>query len=104
MGDQTLLARLDESLLDGPGGEAEAPLIYAAVEIERLSPHDPVPSCLRGLAGVLAAERAATPVQPEPCEYVAGEHGARVACMRCGEMPDHACHGSGKHPLPVSED
>lgn len=54
----TLLGRLDEALLDGPGGEAEAPLIYAAREIERLSPNDPVPSCLRALADVLAVERA----------------------------------------------
>lgn len=53
-----LLHRLDEALLDGPGGEAEAPLIYAAVEMERLSPNDPMPSCLRALAGVLAEERA----------------------------------------------
>jgi len=53
-----LLERLDESLLDGPGGEAEAPLIYAAIEIERLSPNDPVPSCLRALADVLIEERA----------------------------------------------
>lgn len=57
MPDMTLLQRLDESLLDGPGGEAEAPLIYAALEIERLSPNDPVVSCLRQLADVLAQER-----------------------------------------------
>lgn len=55
--DGTLLRRLDESLLDGPGGDAEAVLIYAAHEIEQLSPNDPVPSCLRVLAEVLIEER-----------------------------------------------
>jgi hypothetical protein len=54
-GDGTLLERLDGALLVG---EAETLLIYAAREIERLSPHDPVPSCLRALADVLAEERA----------------------------------------------
>lgn len=55
-----LLRRLDESLLDGPGGESEAVLIYAANEIEQLSPHDPITSCLRALAEVLRNDRDAT--------------------------------------------
>lgn len=55
---RSLLERLDDALLDGPGGDAEGPLIYAAVEIERFSPNDPTPSCLRALAEVLAEERA----------------------------------------------
>jgi hypothetical protein len=59
------LDRLDEALLDGPGGDAEEPLIYAAVEIERLSPNDPVPSCLRALAGVLAEMRATSDSEAE---------------------------------------
>jgi hypothetical protein len=54
-----LLNRLDDALLDGPGGEAEAVLIYAAREIEQLSPNDPMPSCLRALADVLVKARTA---------------------------------------------
>jgi hypothetical protein len=60
-GSDALLRRLDEALLDGPGGDAEAPLVYAAVEIERLSPNDPVPRCRRALSEVLAEARATTP-------------------------------------------
>jgi hypothetical protein len=52
-----LLHRLDEALLDGPGGEVEAVLIYAAMEIKRLSPHDPTPGLLRAFAAVLIEER-----------------------------------------------
>jgi hypothetical protein len=104
--DQALLYRLDDALLDGPGGGAEAPLIYAAQEIERLSPNDPMPSCLRSLAEVLGDERAR--IEGEKCAHCKGsgnhEDGYPSEEQTGSEDPCVFCNGSGEATAAASED
>lgn len=54
---ESLLRRLDRLLMDGPGGEAEGVLVYAANELFSLSPDDPAPNYLIAFAEALAEER-----------------------------------------------